>query len=131
MKLKSLILIFMIFMSQQSSACSCNFENVDYTNAKYIFVGKRVGKNSFLSFSWRRYAFEVLHSYQGVESSKIEVWTHKQGPACGVKFRKSVEYVVMAYEHEGKIYTDNCSAWEKDGYRNYQTKALEEAHANK
>lgn len=131
MNLKSFIFIFLLAVSQQAYSCSCDFEGIDYKDAKHVFIGQRIGKNSFLSFSDRRYRFKVLHSYQGVEASSIKVWTPKYGPACGVKFKKNVEYVIMAYEYEGKIFTSNCSAWEKDGYRNYQTKALEEAFSNK
>lgn len=125
---KAATAIFLLALSPISYACSCGDISSEYSFKEYefVFVGKRIAKNSFLSFSKTKYTFQVSKLYKGSGGEEITLWAGKFGSSCGISFDKDIEYMVLAYKLDGKLATSICNSWEKEGYRNYNTRAVEE-----
>jgi hypothetical protein len=129
---KAAAIIFLLLLSPISYACSCGEISAEdsFKEYEFVFVGKRIAKNSFLSFKKTRYTFQVSQLYKGTGAEQITLWAGKFGSSCGASFDKDIEYMVLAYKLDGKLATSICNSWEKEGYRNYNTRAVEEHFTN-
>ncbi len=124
-----------LLLGAKAYGCSC-VEDLDFHNMEQSassVVEAEVLKNRwFYSLFKNKYVLRPISVYKGIpSSSSIAVWSDKHTSSCGMDFKVGKVYMVFIYEHEGRLSTNICSSWEKDGYRRYQTEAFEEYNANK
>ncbi len=115
--MKLLVVLISLFVGN-AFACSC----AEWGNAREMlvsaqaaFVGMPVNArrgeiNPESGESFVVTSFRVLRSFK--PRSMERVFTHSDqgnGGNCGTNFRTGVAYLVFAYKHEGKLYTDSCS----------------------
>jgi hypothetical protein len=98
-------------------ACSC-LEQAPcqaYGEASAVFVGtvldSRITTTTQGKYERSRRAvrFSVDTPFRGVTGSQVELTTGMGGGDCGFGFVPTEQYLVYAYEHEGKLSTGICS----------------------
>lgn len=98
-------------------ACSC-LERVPcqaYGEASAVFVGTvidtRIITINRANYERRRRAvrLSVDSPFRGVKGPEVELTTGMGGGDCGIRFVPARQYLVYAYEHEGKLSTSICS----------------------
>jgi hypothetical protein len=130
---KTIALFFTSFIATNVFACSCGPLDLNRmeSGSPVIFSGVMVKKINVRSTSMVSYTFTPSRMYKGELQKSVEVITEKYSAACGQQFKPKKEYVILAYEEEGKLHTDICSSWEKEGYQSSQTQKLEEYMSRK
>ena len=112
MKMSVLILLSLLTsICGEAIACDC-VSLVGYDEAKIVFIGKvldvtDVGPNKI--------TFKVYRFKKGRKRSKeITIYTPCSSVACcGIDFQKDEVYKVYAYEENGELHTDDCTATHK------------------
>ena len=98
-------------------ACSC-LERAPcqaYGEASAVFVGTVIDsrvittKRDKYERSKRAVRLSVDTPFRGVTGSEVELTTGMGGGDCGFRFVPSEQYLVYAYENEGKLSTGICS----------------------
>ena len=90
-------------------ACSCVMATPteQFNNAAVVFVGTvRSITTDGVSNS---VGFNVSELQKGSSVKTITVITHQQESACGFDFKEGKDYVVYAYEEDGKLGTGICT----------------------
>lgn len=54
-------------------------------------------------------SFDVSRAWKGITENRVEIITAQSSASCGYRFEKGKEYLVYAYESEGKLSTGLCS----------------------
>lgn len=114
-----LVFAFMALFFGQAFACSCEEwgsarEMLSTSDMAYVgtFVGSRAGGVSPDSEQpLRLNNFRVEQAFKprriGPKASvRAEIG---DGANCGADFTRGKKYLIFAYRHEGKLYTDSCS----------------------
>lgn len=100
-----------------ATACSC-LESAPcqaYGEASAVFVGTVIDsriittKKDKYERNRRAVRFSVDTPFRGVTGSEVELRTGMGGADCGFRFVPTQQYLVYAYEHEGKLSTSICS----------------------
>jgi hypothetical protein len=103
-----------LLVSGYSFACSCMFpfENMDEANSRaaYVFIGSVESKRGFFGLTGTTYTFKTIEILKGESVEAIKVWSGGSFSGCGKRFSKNENYVVFAYENEGKLVTSRCSS---------------------
>jgi len=115
--MKSLALALVLFAGN-ALACSC----ADWGTAREMlrtadaaFLGNlaaaRVGETSPDSGEPLMVTtFPTIKAFKPLNARKFVVRSEKgDGGNCGTDFQRGIVYLVFAYKHEGKLYTDACS----------------------
>lgn len=99
-------------------ACSCAGTQVPcqaYGEASAVFVGTVIEsrtitvKRGNYDSKQRVVRFTIDSPFRGVEGAEVEVQTGLGGGDCGFGFVQTQQYLVYAYEHEGKLSTGICT----------------------
>jgi hypothetical protein len=118
----TVLLGFVLLHAIPSHACSCLLSPTGcdrLTDADAIFLGtatsKQLGENrpvngAVSSVVPSLVRFSVTEAYNGVTKSEVEVATTEGCCACGYPFQVGHEYLVYAYQQEGKLTTSICTA---------------------
>lgn len=53
--------------------------------------------------------FDVKETWKGVDQSKVVIYTNLSSASCGFEFELNGEYIVYAYEKDGKLHVSLCS----------------------
>lgn len=111
--------IVMVFLPTSSYACSCaeppTVKDAQAQPRAVIFSGKVSEIDQSKDFLTQSSAepvgilFEVQRSWQNINNSEAIVYTAKSSASCGYEFNLQEEYLVYAYEHDGKLKTNICS----------------------
>jgi hypothetical protein len=111
-------LLLLIFLAGEISACDCAGQTIPcqaYGQASAVFLGTVINsrivttkRGEFESQS-RVVRMSIDTSFRGVEGGEVEVTTGLGGGDCGFGFQQSRQYLVYAYEYEGKLGTGICS----------------------
>lgn len=97
--------------------CTC-LERVPcqaYGEASAVFVGTVIDsriittRQAKYERSRRAVRLSVDSPFRGVKVSEVELTTGMGGGDCGIRFVPNEQYLVYAYEHEGKLSTGICS----------------------
>jgi hypothetical protein len=105
-----LLSVFSLPFASSSFACSClppgsPFAELEKSDA--VFSGKVLGvktDNSTLQAKIR-----VNEAWKGMDSKEVTVHTSIDSAGCGVNFETGKEYIVYAYQEDGKYTTYLCS----------------------
>ena len=125
------IAIVFLFASRAAMACSCADPGTpceSYGQAAAVFVGTVTGvrdserppakdvnerrkqeDSGEIDWSQLAYKFFVEQAYHGVTGSEIEIFTGRDGAACGVAFQSGQRYLVYAYRYKDKLTTSICT----------------------
>lgn len=99
-------------------ACSCAGTKVPcqaYGEASAVFVGTVIDsrivtvKRGNYDNQQRVVRLAIDSPFRGVEGAEVEVQTGLGGGDCGFGFVHTRQYLVYAYEHEGKLSTGICT----------------------
>jgi hypothetical protein len=99
-------------------ACSCAGTEVPcqaYGQASAVFVGTVIDSRTITvrhgNYDSQRLSvlLSIDSPFRGVEGAQVEVQTGLGGGDCGFGFVQTQQYLVYAYEHEGKLSTGICS----------------------
>jgi len=104
-------------LPQPGAACSCTAGAgkpcEEYWGTEGHFVGRAVSVEvveGAKDFWPRRFQFEVLESFIGVEGPTAEVWTGMGGGDCGFEFQIGKSYLIYAGRtRDGRLHTSICS----------------------
>ncbi|MFS8084052.1 MAG: carboxypeptidase regulatory-like domain-containing protein, partial [Acidobacteriota bacterium] len=110
--------VVVVFASSNAHACTCAGNHPvcqDYWEASAVFVGTVIDSRS-VTIKEGEYPHEMRlvrlsldEAFRGVEGAEVEVLTGFGGGDCGFGFRQTEQYLVYAYQSEGKLYTSICS----------------------
>lgn len=106
-------------LPRPGAACSCMAgfgtekpcENYWGTEAHFLgrAISVEVMEGEKFSFWPRRFQFEVLEGYIGVEGPTAEVWTGMGGGDCGYEFKIGQSYLIYAGRTpDGRLHTSIC-----------------------
>jgi Carboxypeptidase regulatory-like domain/Tissue inhibitor of metalloproteinase len=111
--------VAMLFMSAgKAVACSCAGVEVPcqaYGQASAVFVGTVIEsrvvtvKRGNYDTQRRVVRLTIDSPFRGVAGAEVEVQTGLGGGDCGFGFVQTQQYLVYAYEHEGKLSTGICT----------------------
>ncbi len=117
-----LFIVFTVFALVTLSAvtglaCSCaeRLPCQAYAEASAVFVGTVIDsriittRQAKYERSRRAVRLSVDSPFRGVKVSEVELTTGMGGGDCGIRFVPNEQYLVYAYEHEGKLSTGICS----------------------
>jgi hypothetical protein len=99
-------------------ACSCAGTQVPcqaFGEASAVFVGTVIDssviavKRGDYDRKTRVVRLTIDSSFRGVEGAEVEVQTGMGGGDCGFGFVQTQQYLVYAYEHDGKLSTGICT----------------------
>jgi Carboxypeptidase regulatory-like domain len=102
----------------EALACSCAGTLTPcqaYGEASAVFVGTVIDsrtttiKRGNYDSQRRAVRLSVDSPFRGVEGAEVEVQTGLGGGDCGFRFVQTQQYLVYAYEHEGKLSTGICT----------------------
>lgn len=102
----------------EATACSCAGELVPcqaYGQASAVFVGTVIEirtiklKKDKYERQERTVRLSIDSPFRGVEGAEVEVHTGFGDADCGFGFVQTQQYLVYAYEHEGKLSTGICT----------------------
>jgi hypothetical protein len=105
-----LISLFSLPFSSSSYACSCfppgtPTEELEKSDA--VFSGKVIDVKT--DDSTLRAKIRVKESWKGMDSKEVTLNTSIDSAGCGVNFETGKEYIVYAYQEDGKYITYLCS----------------------
>ncbi|TKK89481.1 hypothetical protein FDA94_08785 [Herbidospora galbida] len=55
------------------------------------------------------FTFHVDHAYKGAPTAALEVASHTQGPACGMRFEPGSRWLIFARSENGELESGLCS----------------------
>ncbi|WP_257902498.1 hypothetical protein [Saccharothrix obliqua] len=95
-----------------ASACSCfpnDNEGWRYARADHVFVAKVLSER--VEGSQYVYRAQVGTEYKGDVPHRVEIATHVQGSACGVRLTTGTEYLVFGHgdSSDRRVETAMCS----------------------
>jgi hypothetical protein len=99
-------------------ACSCAGSSPPcqaYGEAAAVFVGTVIDSHNVtikygdIDEQMRSVRFSLDTAFRGVEAAQVEVLTGFGGGDCGFGFVQSQQYLVYAYEFQGKLSTNICT----------------------
>jgi len=105
------VLIFLVFASSNSLACTCfgpenPKENLEWADA--VFSGK------VISVEDGNYTFEVERVWKGVSETQVVIKDFYAGSSCASGFQAGEQYVIFAYTGKtDKILTVEPCTWNK------------------
>lgn len=98
---------------RETRACSCLPPPAPakaFAEADAVFIGKVVSfQLTGEAFSPRLAKFSVAKIWKGERMAVSEILTPNNSAACGYEFIVGEEYVVYAYEYDGKLHTNLCT----------------------
>ncbi|MFC0186895.1 hypothetical protein ACFFJY_01285 [Fictibacillus aquaticus] len=109
-----LMTIALVYQTNTALACSCA-QNPDpkkaLGNATAVFSGvvtdiKRTGGLWESSVAVK---IVTINVWKGQKNNSFIIYTAEQSASCGYEFKKGEEYIVYAYENDGKLSTNYCS----------------------
>ncbi|MBB5956801.1 hypothetical protein FHS29_003394 [Saccharothrix tamanrassetensis] len=102
-----------------ASACSClpDGEGLKYLKADHVFVAlvtsERLDKRDPNSGTDDRYVYttKVFKEYKGDVPRRVEITTHYQGTACGIRLVPGTKYLVFAHgdSSDRQVDSNQCS----------------------
>lgn len=107
-----------IFSTGNAFACTCVGTRAPcqaYGEAAAVFVGTVINSRVIADnqnnsgFDRRVVRFLVDTPFRGVDAGEVEVTTGPGGGDCGFGFVQTQQYLVYAYEYEGKLSTGICT----------------------
>lgn len=113
--LKLFVFLILLFANINSiMACECiKPENPAKAleNSKAVFSGKvtDIDRNYLPLYLGNKIEFQVYNSWKGVSDKSVTIYAEESSAACGYKFEENKEYLVYAYEDEGKLKTGLCT----------------------
>lgn len=111
------IVSLLTLSAAKAFACSCAGELVPcqaYGQASAVFVGTVIEirtitiKRNTYETRQRAVRLSIDSPFRGVEGAEVEVQTGLGDADCGFGFVQAQQYLVYAYEHEGKLSTGIC-----------------------
>jgi carboxypeptidase family protein len=114
----SAVIAWAIFSASNAFACSCAGIRAPcqaYGEAAAVFVGTVINSRVIAAnqssdlFHRRVVRFVVDTPFRGVNAGEVEVTTGLGGGDCGFGFVETQQYLVYAYEYEGKLSTGICT----------------------
>ncbi|RKT56279.1 hypothetical protein [Saccharothrix australiensis] len=95
-----------------ASACSClpGGEAAKYHRADHVFVAVVLSER-LEPGSRYIYSTKVGHEYKGDVPRRVEITTHYQGTACGIRLTVGAKYLVFAHGDSGdrQVESTQCS----------------------
>lgn len=111
-------------LARSVSACSCMADFgadkpcENYWGTESLFLGRAVSVEVMDEVDeeipppplWsRRFQFEVIEGFIGVEGPTVEVWTGRGGGDCGYEFKIGETYLVYSGRaKDGRLHTSSC-----------------------
>jgi len=112
------MVVLLALSSAEAVACSCAGPGAPcqaYGKASAVFVGTVIDsrvikvKRGNYDIQTRVVRLTIDSPFRGVEGAEVEVQTGLGGGDCGFGFVQTQQYLVYAYEHEGKLSTGICT----------------------
>lgn len=122
----SLLSFFVLSSFESAYACSCQewgsaAETLEKADAAFLGI-PAISTEHLPGILWAdaKTEFTVVRNFKGVPSKKLEVyspWVGDSGGAnCGAGWEKDEgQYLILAYEENGKWYTSSCSYSSAEG----------------
>lgn len=113
-----LAITLFLCLPSRVDACSCMGPGPvcqDYWGASVVFVGTVIDsklvpiKIGGFDHQERLVRLSIDEGFRGVEGAQVEVATGLGGGDCGFGFRQAQQYLVYAYEFEGRLTTGICT----------------------
>lgn len=100
----------------RASACSCIMPEPPLAakdNSAAVFSGRVTGikppVNMTSSLDESRITFDVLMSWKGIDRNPVQIFSSTSSASCGYEFEEGKEYLVYAYDNEGRLSTGLCT----------------------
>ena len=112
---KILVYAFILLGSKLSFACSCNIGNVEekYKTHVSVFLGKVTeiyfynSKNK-MGDQRIKVKFDILNQWKGSKTQNQLFTVYNESSCWGYWFKEGEEYVIYAFEEDGKLNTWWC-----------------------